>query len=122
MLMEYLSDVMTWEVTGHAEQTARVVPTHAQPVRLGEVIGFEYIIGNATNAITMTFNLYDPNGKRIHQTAGIARNVTTPEKISATDTDSIPIFGPGWIIGFDPSGDSGEILITAQLRVFYKTV
>jgi len=120
--MEWLSTEMEWDTTGHDEETERVVPTHAQPVRLGEIMGFEYIVGNATNAITMTFNLYDPNGELIHQTTGIVRNATTPEKISSTDTDSIPAFGPGWIIGFDPSGDSGATPITAQLRVFYKTV
>jgi hypothetical protein len=91
-------------------------------VRLGEIIGFEYIIGNATEDITMTFNLYDHHGVLVHTKAAIAKNITTVERMKYVTTGTnIPLFGEGFKIGFDPSGDSGEILVTARVRIYYQT-
>jgi hypothetical protein len=123
MIREYLSDTFnTWEATGHAEVQKTVLGSEVQNVRFGEILGFEYIIGNATNTITMTFNLYDHHGVLIHTKTSIAKNTTTVERMKYVTTGTnIPLFGEGFKIGFDPSDDSGEILVTARVRIYYQT-
>jgi len=123
MILEYLSDVFnTWTGTDHAEVKKTVLSSTAQAVSSGEIIGIEYIIGNATAAITMTFNLYDTHSVLIHTKATIAKNTTTVERVKyiVTTTATIPIFGEGFVIGFDPSDDSGTVKITGQVRIYYE--
>lgn len=124
MIQEYLSDLFnTWTGAGHAEALKTVVASGSQRVRFGEIIALEYIIGNASNPITVTFNLYDHHGVLIHSKATIAVNGTTIERLLyvPTPTTTIPIFGEGFQIGFDPSGDSGAVKVTARVRIRYKT-
>jgi asparagine N-glycosylation enzyme membrane subunit Stt3 len=123
MIQEYLSDVFnTWDTTGHAEVQKTILGGAGQRVRLGEILGFEYIIGDATNAITMTFNLYDHHGVLVHTKAAIAKNGTTVERMKYVTTGTnIPLFGEGFKIGFDPSGDSGDVPITGRVRIYYET-
>jgi hypothetical protein len=123
MIQEYLSDLFTWAGADHAEVLKTVVASGSQRVRFGEIIALEYIIGNATNAITMTFNLYDHHGVLVHSKATIAKNATTIERLKyvATPTTTIPIFGEGFQIGFDPSGDSGAVKITGRVRIYYES-
>jgi len=122
MILEYLSDVFnTWDTTGHDEVKKTVLASTSKPVKTGEIVGVEYIIGNATDAITMTFNLYDTHSVLIHTKATIAKNSTTVERLKYTTTaTTIPIFGEGFVVGFDPSGNSGEIKITGQVRIYYE--
>jgi hypothetical protein len=123
MIQEYLSDLFnTWDITGHAEVQKTILGGAGQRVRLGEILGFEYIIGDATNAITMTFNLYDHHGVLVHTKAAIAKNGTTVERMKYVTTGTnIPLFGEGFKIGFDPSGDSGEVPITGRVRIYYES-
>jgi len=124
MIQEYLSDLFnTWVLAEHGEVLKTVLGSGSQRVRFGEIIALEYIIGNASNPITVTFNLYDHHGVLIHSKAAIAVNGTTIERLLyvATPTTTIPIFGEGFQIGFDPSGDSGVVKVTACVRIRYKT-
>ena len=123
MIQEYLSDLFdTWVLAEHGEVLKTVLGSGSQRVRLGEIIALEYIIGDASNPITMTFNLYDHHGVLVHSKALIARNATTIERLKyvATPTTTIPIFGEGFRIGFDPSGDSGATKITGRVRIYYE--
>lgn len=123
MIQEYLSDLFnTWDITGHAEVQKTVLGGESQRVKPGEILGFEYIIGNATNAVTVTFKLYDHNGVAIWTKASIAKNTTTVERAKYMTTGTnIPIFGEGFKIGLDPDGDSGEVPITGRVRIYYET-
>jgi hypothetical protein len=123
MIREYLSELFTWGETGHAEVQKTVKgDSSSQNVRFGEIVGFEYIIGNATEDITMTFNLYDHHGVLIHTKAAIPKNATAVERMKYVTTETnIPIFGEGCKIGLDPSGDSGEVPITGRVRVYYES-
>jgi len=124
MIQEYLSDLFnTWTGTAHGEVLKTVVGSGSQRIRFGEIIALEYIIGNASNPITMTFNLYDHHGVLVHSKATIARNGTTIERLKyvATPTTTIPIFGEGFQVGFDPSGDSGAVKITGRVRIYYES-
>jgi hypothetical protein len=123
MIREYLSDLFsTWGTTGHAEVQKTVLGSEVQNVRFGEILGFEYIIGNATADITMTFNLYDHHGVLVHTKATLTKAVTTVERmIYVTTGTNIPLFGEGFKIGFDPSDDSGDIPITGRVRIYYKS-
>jgi hypothetical protein len=124
MIQEYLSDLFnTWTGTDHGEVLKTVLGSDLQRVRFGEIIALEYIIGNASNPITMTFNLYDHHWVKVHSKATIAVNGTTIERLKyvATPTTTIPIFGEGFVIGFDPSGDSGATKITGQVRIYYES-
>ena len=123
MIREYLSDLFTWDATGHDEVQKTVKGSSStQNVRFGEILGFEYIIGNATEDITMTFKLYDHHGEPIHTKADIPKNVTTVERMKYVTTGTnIPIFGEGFKIGLEPSNDSGEVPITGRVRVYYES-
>lgn len=123
MIREYLSDLFnTWGTTGHAEVQKTVLAGSGQNVRFGEILGFEYIVGDATEDITMTFNLYDHHGVLIHSKAAIPKNATTVERMKYMTTGTnISIFGEGFKIGLDPSGDSGEVPITGRVRIYYES-
>jgi len=120
-MLDYLSAVVSgWGDTGFAEMFSYFVKTDGQycPASGKEIVGFEWIIGNATNAITMTGKIYDPYGVAVHTKAALAKNATTLEQLPTTG--DIPIICAGCKVGFTPSGDSGVIHITGQVRVFYK--
>ena len=123
MIREYLSDLFnTWGATGHAEVQKTIQGSSEQRVRFGEILGFEYIIGDATEDITITFKLYDHHGVPIHTKTAIPKNTTTVERMKYVTTGTnIPVFGEGFKIGLDPSGDSGVVPITGRVRIYYES-
>lgn len=109
MLQEYSYTGFSWGASGHAEVLHTIL---SPPSPTGKTHTFVYVVSNATNAITVTFNFYDNHGALLYQKTAIAKNATTIDKQEY-------VFMEGGKLGIDPSGDAGAGGITVSVYVYY---
>jgi hypothetical protein len=116
MLSEFLSPVVQgsgWDAGNDAVTIFYGPICGIQSAPTGKIVSIAWIIGDASNVITMTGTILDPYGNSLHSKSAMAKNGTTIEN---TLTDYVTIY-PGCQIQFTPSGASGATVITGQVRI-----